>query len=295
MISYLGNKQLNMTDLRLIKNISFSKATAFIAVLLLALFCSAITMQAQVVPHNLLPAKPSPARLVNDFANLLTPDEERQLEQKLVAYDDSTTNQILVVTVKTMRGYEADQYATEIGHYWGVGGQGKYDNGVVILVSDGTEENGKRRYFIATGYGLEGALPAITTNAIAEEFLVPNLKSNNYFGAFDQTTDAIFRAAAGEYKAPENYNKRKSKGKSGGLAGFLVLAIIIFIISRNNRGGGGGFMSRRGYRGGFPVIFPGGGGFGGSGGGFGGGGGGGGGFGGFGGGGFGGGGSGGSW
>jgi uncharacterized protein len=232
---------------------------------------------------------------VNDFADLLSADEERQLEQKLVAYDDSTSNQILILTVKTMRGYEADQYATEVGHFWGVGGQGKYDNGVVILVSDGTEEGGKRRFFIATGYGLEGALPSITTNAIAEEFLVPNLKNNNYFEAFNQTTDAIFRAAAGEYKAPENYRKSKSKG-GGGIVGFVVLAIIIFIISRNNRGGGGGFMSRRGYRGGIfpPVIFPGGGGWGSSGGGFGGGGGGGG-FGGFGGGGFGGGGSGGSW
>ncbi|MHA4846281.1 TPM domain-containing protein [Flavitalea antarctica] len=284
-----------MTDFRLIKNIPLFRTTAFIAVIMLSLFSTPMRIQAQVVPHNLLPPKPNPPRLVNDYADLLTPDEERQLEQKLVAYDDSTTNQILVVTVKTMRGYEADQYATEIGHFWGVGGQGKYDNGVVILVSDGTEENGKRRYFIATGYGLEGALPAITTNAIAEEFLVPNLKNNNYFAAFDQTTDAIFQAAAGEYKAPDNYNKRKPKGSGGGIAGFIVLAIIIFIISRNNRGGGGGFMSRRGYRGGFPVIFPGGGGGGGGFGGFGGGGGGGGGFGGFGGGGFGGGGSGGSW
>jgi uncharacterized protein len=269
----------------------------FMAIMCL-LILSNLFVQAQIVPHNLLPTKPNPPRLVNDFADLLSAEEERRLEQKLVAYDDSTSNQILIVTVKTMRGYEADQYATEIGHAWGVGGQGKYDNGVVVLVSDGTEEEGKRRFFIATGYGLEGALPAITTNAIAEEFLVPNLKSNNYFEAFNQTTDAIFKAAAGEYKAPENYRKKKSRG--GGMIGFLVLAAIIFIIFRSNNrgGGGGGFMSRRGYRGGFPpIIFPGG--FGGSsgGGGFGGfgGGGGGGGFGGFGGGGFGGGGSGGSW
>ncbi|RYY16522.1 MAG: TPM domain-containing protein, partial [Chitinophagaceae bacterium] len=249
-ILYLGNKHgikpLTMTVLNQTKNISFLKVIACIAMLVSSFFYPGTTIQAQVVPHNLLPSKPNPPKLVNDYADLLTPQEESQLERKLVAYDDSTSNQILIVTVKTMRGYEADQYATEIGHYWGVGGQGKYDNGVVILVSDGTEENGKRRYFIATGYGLEGALPAITTNAIAEEFLVPNLKGNNYFAAFDETTNAVFRAAAGEYKAPDNYRKRKSKGTGGGLAGFVVLAIIIFIISRNNRGGGGGFMSRRG-------------------------------------------------
>jgi uncharacterized protein len=290
MISSLGNNQKQMTKPRLRNSTSLWKITG-ILYLMIFIFC---TVQAQVVPHNLLPPKPNPAKLVNDFADLLTPEEERQLEQKLVAYDDSTSNQVLIVTVKTMRGYEADQYATEIGHFWGVGGQSKYDNGVVILVSDGTEENGKRRFFIATGYGLEGALPAITTNAIAEEFLVPNLKSNNYFEAFNETT-AIIKAAAGEYKAPDNYRKRKS-GRGGGIAGFIVfIVIIIIIIGANNRGGGGGFMSRRGYRGFPPIIFPGGGGWGSSGGGFGGGGGGGGGFGGFGGGGFGGGGSGGSW
>ena len=280
-----------MAKPRLRNNRLLSKITGILCLMIFSI----CTLQGQVVPHNLLPPKPNPAKLVNDFADLLTPDEERQLEQKLVAYDDSTSNQVVIVTVKTMRGYEADQYATEIGHFWGVGGQAKYDNGVVILVSDGTEESGKRRFFIATGYGLEGALPAITTNAIAEEFLVPNLKSNNYFDAFNETTTAIIKAAAGEYKPPDNYRKRKS-GRGGGVAGFIVLiVIIIIIIGANNRGGGGGFMSRRGYRGFPPVIFPGG--WGGSGGGFGGGGGGGGGggFGGFGGGGFGGGGSGGSW
>lgn len=279
MISYSGNRN------RVLKNVA-----RFLAVLLL--ITGSIGVQAQIVPHNLLPPKPNPPKLVNDFANLLTPEEERRLEAKLVAYDDSTSNQIAIVTVKTMNGYEADQFATEIGHFWGVGGQAKYDNGVVILVSDGTEENGKRRFFIATGYGLEGVLSAITTNAIAEEFLVPNLKNNNYFDAFDETTNAIFKAAAGEYKPPEGYSKRK-KG-SGGFGGFvfLIIIIIIIIIASNNRGGGGGFMSRRGYSGFPPIFFPG---SNSSGGGFGGGSSGGGGFGGFGGGGFGGGGSGGSW
>jgi uncharacterized protein len=283
-----GNKHVHMKEPTRFKT-SFIKITAFLSLLLFAIG----TVDAQIVPHNLLPPKPNPARLVNDYADLLTPQEEANLERKLVAYDDSTSNQVVVVTVKTMHGYEADQYATELGQFWGVGGQEKFDNGIVILVSDGTEEGGKRRYFIATGYGLEGALPAITTNAIAEEFLIPNLKSNNYFEAFDQTSDAVVRAAAGEYKAPENYRKRKSGGKGGGFVGFIVLAIIIFIISRNNRGGGGGFMSRRGF-GVPPIIFPGGG-FGGGSGGFGGGSSGGGSFGGFGGGSFGGGGSGGSW
>ncbi len=262
----------------------------------------AFTVSAQLVPHNLLPPKPNPPRLVNDLADLLSPDEERRLEQKLVAYDDSTSNQILIVTVNGTKGYSADYYATEIGQFWGVGGQSKFDNGIVLLVSTGKEDD-NRQYFLATGYGLEGALPAITTNAIAQQFLVPNLRSGDYFQAFDLTTNAIMQAAAGEYTPPAGYRSRGNEGKSFPRSAIIFVIIIIILAIMKGRGGGGrggGFMSRRGYRGGglAPFIIGsmlgGGGRGGGFGGGFGGGGGGGG-FGGFGGGGFGGGGSGGSW
>ena len=260
-------------------------------------------LHAQLVPHDKLPPKPNPPRLVNDLANILTAAEESQLERKLVAYNDSTSNQIAIVTVETTYGYSGDYYATELGQKWGVGGQAKFDNGVVILVSTGTLENDDRKYFIATGYGLEGALPSITVNAIAQQFLVPNLRSGDYFEAFDQTTDAIIKASAGEYTAPQGFGDGEGQRRLPGGLLFFIIIIIILAIMRGRGGGGGrggGFMSRRGYRGGLaPFIIGsmlgrglGGGGGGGFGGGFGGGGGG---FGGFGGGGFGGGGSGGSW
>ena len=182
-----------------------------------------------------------------------------------------------------------------------MGGQSKFDNGIVLLVSTGKEDD-NRQYFLATGYGLEGALPAITTNAIAQQFLVPNLRSGDYYQAFDLTTNAIMQAAAGEYTPPAGYRSRGTEGKGFPRSAiiFVIIIIIVAIMKGRGGGGGGGFMSRRGYRGGglAPFIIGsmlgGGGRGGGFGGGFGGGGGGGG-FGGFGGGGFGGGGSGGSW
>ena len=240
-----------------------------------------------------IPNPPVPPRLVNDFANVIPDFQEQELERKLVAYDDSTSNQIVVVTVTDLGGYEANQFATELGQKWGVGGQAKFDNGVVILVSTGGGE-GNRDAYIAVGYGLEGAIPDITAGHITDEFLIPSLKAGDYYRAFDQTSTALMEAAAGEYKAPEGYRRG---GKSGiSIAKIiLIIIILIFVFGASGGGGkGGGYMSRRGYRGlGGPVIFPGGFGGGGFGGGFGGGGGGG--FGGFGGGGFGGGGAGGKW
>lgn len=252
--------------------------------LILLLLATLIT-RAQQIPNP-----PNPPKLVNDYTNTLTATQAAALEEKLVHYDDTSSNQIAVVIISTLDGADAGDYANQLGKKWGVGNK-KNDNGVVLLIA---KEDHK--VFIAPGYGLEGALPDLTCNQIIQTDIVPNFRGNDFYRGIDEGTNSIMKAAAGQYEPPAGYAGRGKKGK--GLPVFAIIIIfivIIFILSNINRGGGGSFMSRRGYRGsGIPPIwwFPsgGGGGWGG-----GGGGGGGGGFGGFGGGGFGGGGAGGSW
>jgi uncharacterized protein len=256
---------------------------------ILVIFFSVLAL---AVVAQKVPPKPNPPRLVNDLVKLLEPDQKLHLEEKLVAYDDSTSIQIAVVIVPTLGDYEPVDYATKLGREWGVGNK-KTNNGVVLLVS--TEE-GKRKVFIAPGYGLEGALPDIICKRIAEDEIIPEFKQQNYFRGLSRGIDAIIKASRGEYKAPEGYSNR-NKGKGGGGAVFvfvLILVLVILFIGRRGGGGrGGGMISRRGYHDFMPPIwfFPtggkssGGGGWGGGGGGFGG----------FGGGSFGGGGAGGSW
>ena len=261
---------------------------------LLLFICILISFRAFSQIEKVIPERPSPPRLVNDLAGYLTPQEREALERKAVAYDDSTSNQVAIVIIRSTNDYPIDEVALGILRKWGVGNKEK-NNGVVILAA--MED---RAVWIATGYGLEGAIPDITARSIVDHDLLPNFRSQNYYAGFDQAINSIARAASGEYQAPVGYNKRgRERSGKGGSGKLIVGIIILFLILRMFGGGGGGrgggFMSRRGYRGcGGPVIFPGGfgGGFGGGGGGFGGGGGG---FGGFGGGSGGGGGAGGSW
>jgi len=260
------------------------KKLSLIIFLFFSVFCFA-----QI--DKVIPARPNPPKLVNDLANVLTVEQVDALERKLVAYDDSTSNQVVVVTTQSLGDYAIDEVALGILRKWGVGTKEK-DNGIVILAAIAD-----RKMWIATGYGLEGAIPDITAQSIIDHDILPNFRGGNYYRGFDDATTSIIKAAAGEYKAPEGYSQR-GRGGSGISMGKIVVAMIILFFILNMFGGGGrggGFMSRRGYRGfGGPVIFPGG--FGGGGWGSSGGGGfGGGGFGGFGGGGGGGGGAGGSW
>ncbi|MGB8194961.1 MAG: TPM domain-containing protein [Chitinophagaceae bacterium] len=241
-----------------------------------------------------IPARPNPPKLVNDYVGLLTPDQRDSLEKKLVAYDDTTSNQIAIVIMESIGNADPGDYASELGRKWGVGGK-EFNNGVVILITTGGG-SGNRHVFISPGYGLEKAIPDITAKEIVDYELIPRLREGNYYRGLNNAANGIIRAAAGEYKAPAGYGDRGPKipGRSI-LPAFIAIFVIIWLISRRGGGkGGGGFMSRRGYRSSAPPIwwFPTGGGGGGFGGG---GGGGGGGFGGFGGGSFGGGGAGGNW
>ena len=78
-----------------------------------------------------IPDKPVPPRLVNDFANVLSDNERQSLENKLVAYNDSTSTQIAIVIIQSLEGADVSQYAVDLGGKWGIGGR-KNNNGIFV-------------------------------------------------------------------------------------------------------------------------------------------------------------------
>lgn len=236
-----------------------------------------------------IPQQFNPPRLVSDYVSLLSRGEYQALEQKLVAYNDTTSIQIAVIIEASSEGEDIFTYAQRLAEAWGIG-QGDTDNGVLLLVM--TED---RRMRIHTGYGTEQFLTDAMSRRITDNVLVPNFRSGNYYQGIDRATDIIMQLGTGEYQAKE----RESEDFPVILMVFLIIAAIViisFILNNTDGGDDGGYWRGGRYdhygprrsRGGW-IITSGGGGFGG--GGLGGGGG----FGGFGGGGFGGGGASGSW
>lgn len=233
--------------------------------------------------------------LVTDYTNTLSSGEKQRLENKLVAFDDSTSIQIAVIMLRSIGDYDVNEYATELGRRWGVGHQGK-NNGIVVLVA-----KDDRKLSIQTGYGLEGALPDVITQQIRVKEMNPRFREGDFFGGLDAGTDAIIKYTKGEYKADAKRAKRSADGGSPAIIIVIIVVVILLAVFRKGGGGGGGqVIGGRGSASPFWWLLAGsmmnsgnrgGGGWGG----FSGGGGSGGGFGGFGGGSFGGGGSGGSW
>jgi uncharacterized protein len=180
-----------------------------------------------------IPDPPNPPRLVNDFTNTLTPAQVQALEEKLVAYDDSTSSQIAIVIINTLDGYDIAEYGLALGRKWGVGGK-EFRNGVIVLIA--LED---RRSRIEVGYGLEGAIPDITAKSILDNSITPHFREGNYYRGLDLATSDLIAAAAGEYKAPEGYGKRKDEDGGGFGFGWIIFAILFFIIF-GGRGGSGG-------------------------------------------------------
>src|SRR5476649_320120 len=157
--------------------------------LILLLFFSITTVFGQ----NVLP-KPNPPRLVNDAANVLSPEQVEILEHKLVALDDSTSNQIAVVLIKTLGDYAIEDYAVKLFREWGIGNK-KTNNGILIIAAIDD-----RKVWIEVGYGLEGAIPDVTASSIYRNEIVPQFKEQNYYQGLDNAVNALIKAAAGEYK-----------------------------------------------------------------------------------------------
>lgn len=188
------------------------------------------------------PPKPNPPRLVNDFAGMMTPAQQDNLEAQLVEFSDKTSTQITVVTVKNLGGYDASQYATQLGNRWGVGKKGK-ENGVVILAS--SED---RKINISTGYGIEGALTDAMAGRIIRNEMAPEFKAGNYYLGFQKAANAIIAATKGEYTADKEADK-KGVAPIGALLFIIIMIIVIMSLSGRSGGGGGGggnYMSRRG-------------------------------------------------
>jgi uncharacterized protein len=193
-----------------------------------------------------IPARPSPPKLVNDFTRtFLTPDQVQALEQKLVLYDNTTSNQIAIVIVESLGGSSPEDYGTDLGRKWGVGNKNT-NNGVVIVVSTGGGQ-GNRKVAIVPGYGLEGAIPDVTAKAIIDNDVIPNFKQGEYYRGLDQAADDIIKAAAGRYTAPAGYHAKKKGIGIGSVIVFIIIFIVIVASRRGGGGGKGGMMSRRGY------------------------------------------------
>jgi uncharacterized protein len=208
--------------------------------LLFVTLIGAIKMTGQIIPKSDFP--PIDGKfLIVDSAHVFSTEGRRTLEDKLVAFDNAQSTQILIVTIKDLGPYEIAQYATELGHQIGVGRDGK-DNGIVILFS-----LNNRKVNISTGYGTEGRITDGIAGTIIREEMIPYFKQGLYEQGLTKGAMTVMQYLDGEYV---NDGKTKADAPPSIFVLVFIVIIIIILMSTIGRGGGGRgggqYMSRRG-------------------------------------------------
>lgn len=172
--------------------------------------------------EDLFPKKPDPAVYVHDYSGWLSTQQKDALEQKLRAYWDSTSTQIVVMIRPDIGDYDRSSYAFELGNRWGIGRKDQ-NNGVVMLVKSEPPDRG---VFIATGYGVEGALPDITAGRIIRNTIVPYFKQEQHYEGINAGLDAIIGALEGEFRRDPDEGELSAGGRV-----FVALFIaLIFLL-----------------------------------------------------------------
>jgi uncharacterized protein len=157
---------------------------------------------------------------VVDNAGILTSNQKETLTNILNAQEKETSNQIVVLTLKSLNGNEIADYGYQIGRYWKIGQKNK-DNGVLLIVS--MEE---KKIRIEVGYGLEGSLTDARSHEIIEYKIKPYFKKGDYYKGILEGTNAIISSIKGEYKQ-ENHSSNSANGNIFPL--FILYFLIIFI------------------------------------------------------------------
>ncbi|MBN3037982.1 MAG: TPM domain-containing protein [Candidatus Omnitrophica bacterium] len=221
---------------------------------------------------------PSPRGYINDFANLIDANDYQSINSLVMGLEQKTTAEVVVVTLKTTKPYDIQDYSVRLWERWKIGKAGK-DNGVLLLVA--IED---KKVWITTGYGLEGAIPDAQASKVYRDIIVPYFKKGEYSKGILAGTIALVDLAAREYNVsidqlPALTKQYVEPVQGSSLAQFLegLFTLIFFILFFGFRMGLFGFLlfgrgRRRGgywYGGGLSGTSGGfGGGFGGFGGGF---------------------------
>ncbi len=145
---------------------------------------------------------------VVDNAEILGAETKRKLTEQLKAHEAETTNQIAVLTVRSLEGESVESYAEQVFNTWKLGRKGK-DNGVLVLVAP-TE----RRMRIEVGYGLEGTLTDVAASRIVRNVMTPRFKEGNFDAGVAEGVQAVIGQLTGSAEVPADAPSSSTEKKS---------------------------------------------------------------------------------
>jgi len=170
---------------------------------------------------------------VNDYAGMISPPAKSKIEEKLRAFEQSDSTQIVILTVPSLEGENIEEFGIKVGEAWKIGKKGK-DNGILFIVS-----KQERKIRIEVGYGLEGKLTDLTAGRIIDLVINPRFKQEDFDGGFIAGVSSLIDATRGEFRAEPRPARRGQKGISPFLSIVLFFGIFTLLMGSASRALGG--------------------------------------------------------
>lgn len=168
----------------------------------------------------------NPAQLVKyvtDETGTLNANQITQLNNKLVSFNRTTSNQVLVYLISSLNGESLEDYSIRLAEKNKIGKKEKNNGVLVLIVKD------DRKIRIEVGYGLEGVLTDAMSSKIIRNDFTPQFKSGKYYEGIDKGIDAIISVTKGEYTADKNQNDMNAECCFGIPIFVMLIFGIIFI------------------------------------------------------------------
>lgn len=191
--------------------------------------------------------QPSDSFYINDFANVIYPENEEYILSNSKTLADKTGAQLVVATVESLEGRDVDSYALDMFREWKIGGS-KDNNGVLILLAPN-----ERKVRIEVGYGLEGRINDSKAGRFIDEYAVPRFKNDNWDEGILSLYLAVLSEIYSEYgvEIPENvsdkvmaYNEDRNDTHMSTIISIIIVSIVVlfggilpFVLRRKRRFG----------------------------------------------------------
>jgi uncharacterized protein len=181
-----------------------------------------------VMPALAAPTFPQLTGRIVDDANLLSAADRAAIESELKALEEKSSDQLMVVTLPSLQGYEIEDYGYQLGRHWGIGQEGK-NNGVLLIVAP-TE----RKVRIEVGRGLEPIVTDLMSRIIIENAILPEFRRGDYPAGIRAGVRDLKDTLLGDAEAVKERARGLDAGDGPDWLGLLMIAfwiaIVIFII-----------------------------------------------------------------
>lgn len=178
---------------------------------------------------------------VVDEAGVLDATDRVALTESLAGLEAKTTDQFVIVTLKSLQGTTIEDYGYQLGRRWQIGQKDK-DSGVLLIVAPG-----ERKVRIEVGYGLEGTLTDALTKVIIENAILPRFKAGDFPGGIKSGAAEIIQAFGGDAgglqggaarNVSPDTNGTNTDAATGPLIVVAVAGVALLTLCAVTRGGG---------------------------------------------------------